>query len=78
MFIFSVGFEKRGWKKLGQESEPDTSNVVEGRKEGNERRGEISLCQFSDIIPTLYLLPPVFCPVAYFFCCPDHFLLDTS
>ena len=60
MFIFSVGFEKIGWKKLGQESEPDTSNVVEGRKEGNERRGEISLCQFSDIIPTLYLLTACF------------------
>ena len=34
MFIGSVGFEKRGWNKLGQESEPNTSNVLEGRKEG--------------------------------------------
>ena len=45
MFIGSVRFEKRGWSKLGQESEPDTSKVLEGRKEGDERRGEISLCQ---------------------------------
>ena len=32
MFIFSVGFEKIGWKKLGQESEPLMS-WKEGKRE---------------------------------------------
>lgn len=65
MFIGSVGFEKRGWNKLGQESEPNTSNVLEGRKEGNERRGEISLCQnVQTQFQPYYLLTAASCPVA--------------
>lgn len=54
MFIGSVGFEKRGWNKLGQESEPDTSNVLGRKERGKWKEGRnLPLSECSDTIPTL-------------------------